>query len=194
MTVRLTLVSPVGNEALREARFDDDTPLDARGLAQAEAAIGLLPPAVRVYASPSPRCRQTALGLGLDAEPESAIAACAMGRWRGQTLEAVAAEDEAAVAQWLGDPNSAPHGGESLRDFRTRIGTWLDSLHRHTGRVIAVAEPDTIRAAIVHALAAPDHTFWRLDVRPLTATDLTGRANRWNLQTGRPLGTTARNH
>ena len=111
-----------------------------------------------------------------------------MGHWRGQTLEALAVTDEAAVAQWLGDPSAAPHGGESLRDFRVRVGAWLDGLHSLVGRVVAVAETDTIRAAVLHALAAPDHAFWRLDVRPLTATDLSGRAGRWNLRNGRPLG------
>lgn len=187
MTVRLTLVSPATSEALRGVRFDDDSPLDADGLARAEAATGLLPPAVHVYAAPSLRCRQTARALGLDAAPLSAIAACDMGSWRGQALEALAVTDEQAVAQWLDDPGAAPHGGESLRDLRIRVGAWLDGLQGLTGRVIAVAEPDAVRAAVVHALAAPDHAFWRLDVRPLTATELSGRAGRWNLRTGRPL-------
>ncbi|UGQ11706.1 histidine phosphatase family protein [Yinghuangia sp. ASG 101] len=188
MTIRLTLVSPATNGASRGVRFDDDSPLDAEGLARAEAATGWLPPAVHVHVSPSVRCRQTARALGLDAEPLSAIAACDMGHWRGRTLGALAATDEHAVARWLGDPDAAPHGGESLRDFRARIGVWLDGLHGLTGRVIAVAEPDTIRAALIHALAAPDQAFWRLDIRPLTATDLSGRAGRWNLRNGRPLG------
>ncbi|MYV69036.1 histidine phosphatase family protein, partial [Streptomyces sp. SID2131] len=32
MTVRLTLVPPATNDALREVRFDDDSPLDPAGL------------------------------------------------------------------------------------------------------------------------------------------------------------------
>ena len=44
-----------------------------------------------------------------------------------------------------------------------------------------------IRAALVHALDLPPRTFWRLDVAPLTATELSGRSDRWNLRCGLPL-------
>ncbi|MEU1230669.1 histidine phosphatase family protein [Streptomyces sp. NPDC005828] len=188
MTLRLTLISPATSEALREVRFDDDGPLDPAGIARAEAVASALDPSPRAYTSPSPRCRGTARALGLLAEPLDALAGCAMGRWRGQTLEAVAAAEEAGVSAWLSDPAAAPHGGESLRDLRVRVGAWLDGLTAGSGRVTAVAEPDVIRAAMVHALAAPDVTAWRLDVRPLTAVHLTGRAGRWNLRAGESVG------
>lgn len=187
MTVRITLISPATNEALREVRFDDNSPLDPVGLARAEAAASALAPTPRAYTSPSPRCRQTAQALGLVAEPVAALAACHMGRWQGRTLTEVAGTEEAALAAWLSDPTASPHGGESLRDLRVRTAGWLDSLHDGTGRVIAVTEPDVIRAAVIHALSAPDHAFWRLDIRPLTATDLSGRAERWNVTAGRAL-------
>lgn len=187
MTVRLTLISPATNEALRDVRFDDDSPLDPTGLARAETAAGALAPTRRAYTSPSARCRQTARALGVKAEPLTVLAACDAGRWRGRTLTEVAATEEAAVAAWLGDPTAAPHGGESLRDLRVRVAAWLDTLHGETGRIVAVTEPDVVRAAVIHALSAPDQAFWRLDVRPLTATELTGRAGRWNIGTGHTL-------
>ncbi|MER7953037.1 histidine phosphatase family protein [Streptomyces sp. NPDC096079] len=187
MTVRLTLISPATSEALREVRFDDDGPLDPAGVARAEAVAGSLGPVPHAYSSPSPRCRRTARALGLAAEPVDALAGCAMGRWRGRTLEAVVAAEEAAVAAWLSDPAAAPHGGESLRELRVRVGAWIDGLGDGVGRVTAVVEPDVVRAATVHALAAPDAMAWRLDVRPLAAVHLTGRAGRWNLRAGEPL-------
>ncbi|MEU2237160.1 histidine phosphatase family protein [Streptomyces vietnamensis] len=188
MTVRLTLISPATSEALREVRFDDDGPLDPAGIARAEAVASAVDASPRAYTSPSRRCRGTAEALGLTAEPLDALAGCAMGRWRGQTLAAVAAAEEAGVSTWLSDPTAAPHGGESLCDLRVRVGAWLDGLADGTGRVTAVAEPDVIRAAMVHALAAPDAMVWRLDVRPLTAVHLSGRAGRWNVRAGEPLG------
>ncbi|GHJ93227.1 hypothetical protein SNE510_27460 [Streptomyces sp. NE5-10] len=45
-----------------------------------------------------------------------------MGRWCGRTLEEVAGAEAEAVSLWLSDPAAAPHGGESLREFRTLIG------------------------------------------------------------------------
>ncbi|WP_306337350.1 histidine phosphatase family protein [Streptomyces sp. KL118A] len=189
MTVRLTLMSPATSHALKEVRFDDDGPLDPAGVARAKAAAGSLAPATAAYTSPSPRCRGTAHALGLSgAEPLDALAACDMGRWRGRTLDSVASAEAEAVALWLGDPTAAPHGGESLREVRDRVAAWLDTLgERAAGHVAAVVEPDVIRAALVHALSAPDEAFWRLDVRPLTATRLSGRSGRWNLQSGHDL-------
>ncbi|WP_431046104.1 histidine phosphatase family protein [Streptomyces sp. P1-3] len=191
MTVRVTLISPATSEALREVRFDHDSPLDPAGLAAAEAAAGAFGTDGQAYASPGLRCRQTARALGLAAEPLADLATCDMGRWRGQRLEAVAAAEEEAVTAWLTDPTAAPHGGESLRDTRMRVGAWLDALPDGAGRVVAVVEPDVVRTAVVHVLSAPDHAFWRLDVRPLTATELSGRAQRWNVQGGRPVQPTA---
>ncbi|MGP3689219.1 histidine phosphatase family protein [Streptomyces sp. IBSNAI002] len=187
MTVRLTLISPATSEALRDVRFDDESPLDPAGTARTEAAAAAVPRTARSYASPSLRCRQTARALGLRPEPAPALAGCDMGRWRGLTLDAVAAAEGEAVAAWLSDPSAVPHGGESLRDVRTRVGTWLDALPAQPGLLTAVVEPDVIRAALIHALEAPDGSFWRLDVRPLSTLHLTGRANRWNLRLGNPL-------
>ncbi|MEV8019843.1 histidine phosphatase family protein [Streptomyces sp. NPDC086554] len=188
MTVRLTLVSPATSQALKEVRFDDDSPLDPAGIARAEAAAGSLPPAVATYTSPSPRCRRTAQALGLaPAEPLAALAACDMGRWQGQTLDSVASAEAEAVALWLDDPTAVPHGGESLHDVRLRVAAWLDTLGSPAGHVVAVVEPDVIRAALVHALSAPDQAFWRLDIRPLTATRLSGRTGRWNVRSGDAL-------
>ncbi|MFI9123141.1 histidine phosphatase family protein [Streptomyces bikiniensis] len=186
MTVRLTLVPPAVNASLREVRFDAGGPLDPAGLARAEALAPAFRPATRAYASPSARCLGTARALGLSAEPAPGLAGCAMGRWRGRTLEDVAATEGAGLAAWLSDPEAAPHGGESLRDLRVRVGAWLDALREEAGRVTAVVEPDVVRAATVHALGVPDATARRLDVRPLTAVHLSGRGGRWNLRIGEP--------
>lgn len=199
MTIRVTLVSAALSTALREARFDDDGPLDPAGREQARAAAPALRTAGRVFASPSVRCAATAESLGLRATPTPALAGCAMGRWTGRTLAEVAAADEDGVARWLADPAAAPHGGESLLDLLARVGGWLDALTagegatpagegapRVGGPVLAVVEPDVVRAAALHALAAPAPAFWRLDVPPLTVTDLSGRAGRWNVRWGSP--------
>lgn len=188
MTVRVMLISPAMNAALREARFAGDAALDQAGIRLARAAVGAVPAADRWLRGPSRRCAGTSEALGLRPTVEHALRDWEMGRWSGARLSAVSEDEPDDVAAWLADPSTAPHGGESLLELCARAGTWLESLHGgDAGRVAGVAEPAVIRAAVVHALALPPQAFWRLDVAPLTLTELSGRAGRWNLHCGRPL-------
>ncbi|MFF2849647.1 histidine phosphatase family protein [Streptomyces sp. NPDC058001] len=188
VTTRVTLISPAVGRDLREVRFAGEGPVDAEGLRRARSAAGNLPAADRVAVSPSRRCRDTAVALGL-APDDGAVAPTGwdVGRWRGRTLDEVTAQDPGAVREWLTDPSGAPHGGESLTGLRERVGGWLDATVAGTGRMVAVVEPDVVRAAVVHALGVPDATFWRIDAGPLAAVALTGRSGRWNLRVGTPL-------
>jgi len=183
------LISPAISAALREARFDDDCPLDASGLRLARAAAGTLPPVSGVWVSPTARCRETAQALGLDAGSLDGPGGLDAGRWRGATLTEVTEREPEALAQWLTDPRSAPHGGESVRELCERVSHWLDdAAARVAGRSAAVVEPEVVRAATVRALGAPESAFWRIDVPPLAATELSGRAGRWNVRVGWQLG------
>lgn len=188
MTSRVTLVSPATTPSLRRARFDAGDSLDAGGAARARAAAGSLPAAGRFLASPSARCRETASSLGLTASEETVLAGLDVGRWRGRTLEEVGTAEPEAVARWLADPGAAPHGGESVRDLCERVARWLETCGRADGRTVCVVEPEVVRAVVVNVLGTPEIAFWRLDVPPLTATELTGRSGRWNLRLGHPLG------
>ncbi len=187
MTTRVMLVSPAAGDAQREVRFDHDGPLSEAGLRRVRAAAGSLPAADRIFASPSVRCRDTAVELGLSARSAPELAGCAMGAWRGRTLAEVAGAEPVAVSGWLSDPDFDGHGGESLRALCDRIEGWLTRVALDAGRVVAVVEPDVVRAAAVCALRVPADAFWRLDVPPLTATELSGRGGRWNLGLGRAL-------
>ncbi|MPY50740.1 histidine phosphatase family protein [Streptomyces acidicola] len=187
MTSRVMLVSPAMNAALREARFDDGCPLDPSGLQAARAAAGTLKSPDRARISPTVRCQETATALGLAAEEAPELAGLDVGRWRGATLAEVGAGEPEAVARWLADPESAPHGGESVRALCDRAARWLETAAQDDGRTVAVVEPELVRAVVVRVLGAPESAFWRVDVPPLAATELSGRAGRWNLRLGRPL-------
>jgi broad specificity phosphatase PhoE len=179
------LVAPALGAELRAARFGDDRPLTDAELAPARTLAA--PRADRVLAAPSPRCGQSARALGLAPEDEPALADLDAGRWRGRRIDELASAEPQLIGSWLSDPDFAPPGGESVSALLARVGAWLEALPADTGRLLAVAEPATVRAAVVHALALPPAAFWRLDVAPLTVTALSGRAGRWNLRCGASL-------
>ncbi|MFE1434530.1 histidine phosphatase family protein [Streptomyces griseoaurantiacus] len=187
MTSRVTLLSPATSPSLRRALFYDGDALDEAGAARAREAAGVLPAPARVLLSPSARCRGTAAALGLEGVAAAELAGLDVGRWRGRALEEVAAAEPEAMARWLADPGSAPHGGESVEGLCARVARWLEEERGDAVRTLAVVEPEVVRAAVAGALSAPAAAFWRLDVPPLTLTELSGRAGRWNVRLGRPL-------
>ncbi|MCX4802667.1 MULTISPECIES: histidine phosphatase family protein [unclassified Streptomyces] len=185
MHVRVSLVAAARSSSLLAERFDDDRPLDGPGWRSVEsAAQGLVPlgAAELRYCSPTPRSRATGEALGYAPLAQPALRECDMGRWRGLTLAEVTAHEPGAVELWLSDPWSAPHGGESLLAFISRIGGWLDTRPADDGgAIVAVAEPSVVRAALVYALKAPPLTYWNVDVRPLSTMTLTGWSGDWHL-------------
>ncbi|QES53863.1 histidine phosphatase family protein [Streptomyces venezuelae] len=190
MHVRVSLVAAARSSSLLAERFDDDRPLDGAGWRSVEsAAQGLVPlgAAELRYCSPTPRSRATGEALGYAPLAQPALRECDMGRWRGLTLAEVTAQEPGAVDQWLSDPWSAPHGGESLLAFISRVGGWLDTRPADDGgAIVAVAEPSVVRAALVYALKAPPLTYWNVDVRPLSTMTLTGWSGRWHLSLQAP--------
>ena len=59
------------------------------------------------------------------------------------------------MQSWMLDPDAAPHGGESLALFSTRIARWLDDQAAQDGRVTVITHGEVVKAAVVHALGAP---------------------------------------
>jgi broad specificity phosphatase PhoE len=186
MDVRLTLLATARSSSPREVRFGDERSLDATGWRETERAAPALVHLAAAdlrYCSPSPRCRETGRALGLSPLAQPALSGCDMGRWHGRTVDEVMAYEPRAVDTWLAEPRAAPHGGESLLGFIARVGGWLDSRHVDGGgHVLAVAEPDVVRAALVYALKAPPHSYWSIDALPLTVVTLTGWAGHWALR------------
>ncbi|MGV9452678.1 histidine phosphatase family protein [Streptomyces sp. NPDC003635] len=186
MSLRVTFVAAARSSSLLTERFQDDRPLDQAGWDEVQrVAHDLVPLSVAElrYCSPTPRCRATGDALGYAPLVQLALRDCDMGRWGGLTLGEAMAREPDAVDAWLADPRGTPHGGESLLAFIGRVGGWLDTRPvGDGGRIVAVAEPSVIRAALVYALKAPPATYWNLDVRPLSTTTVIGRAGRWNLR------------
>ncbi|KUN36957.1 histidine phosphatase family protein [Streptomyces longwoodensis] len=196
MALRVTFVAAARSTPALAERFQDDRPLDQAGWEEVQRAAGELIPLAAAelrYCSPTPRSRATGDALGYAPLVQLALRDCDMGRWQGLTLGEAMAREPEAVDAWLADPRSAPHGGEPLLAFIARVGGWLDTRPvEDGGRIVAVAEPSVIRAALVYALMAPPATYWNLDVRPLSTTTVTGRGGRWNLRFDGVAGETLR--
>jgi broad specificity phosphatase PhoE len=166
----LRLVAAGPTRSLRRAVFGGDDPLDEGGRSTART-MQIAGPWV---CAPSRAAQQTVLELGgTNALLEPALSDPDYGTWVGRALS------EVDPAQWLTDPDAAPHGGESLSAVRARAGAWLD---RQTGTTLtAVTHTTIVRALLAYALSMPPDGIWSLEVAPLSVSHLTYRAGRWHL-------------
>jgi len=178
---RLSLISHAATAAQRRAAFPLDEPLESVDYAKVMELGWHSPQAQQIFCGPELRARQTAQALGLQQEISHALRDCDYGRWVGQNLDEVQASEPEGVLKWLTDPEVAPHEGESVAKLIERVGTWLDQLEG-TGHTIAVTHPAVIRAAIVYILDAPLQMFWRIDIAPLSLTDLRFNGRSWTLR------------
>ncbi len=167
-------------DAVQRAAFPLDEALDAAGLEAAGELAGRLGRG-EALCGPSRRACETAAAAGLRAEVVPALSECDFGTWAGRTLAEVSEQDPEGTRAWMTDPDARPHGGETLAELRKRVGDWLDEQAPLEGRAIAVTHGGVVKAAVVHALAAPPLAFWRVDVAPLTATELHAHDGRWTL-------------
>jgi broad specificity phosphatase PhoE len=174
---RLVLVRHAPTASTRISAFPRDEHLDEEGRA---AAASLAVPAHReARSSPAARCLQTASVLGVEPVVDQALAECDFGAWAGLALRDL---DPADASAWMTDPDAAPHGGESLRAFAARVARWIDEQATRDGSVLAITHGGVVKAALVHALAAPLEAFWQIDAAPLTVTELHAHDGRWTLR------------
>lgn len=179
---RLTLVCHGATPAVRTGAFPADEALEPGEVQNAQAIAGHLRRAHRVLTSPALRARQTADALGLEFVVDAALADIDYGRWAGKTLAAVHEAHSDDVTDWMNNPASAPHGGESIHDFLVRIADWMSAHVHDGGHTIVVTHASVIRAAVLNVLQAPDSAFWRIDVEPLSSMQMSSDGRRWMLR------------
>ncbi len=179
MTMRLVFVSHAPTSFTRRAAFPQDVPVEP---IHSRGQLGRLTGA---YAGPELRCVQTGQSFGLEPTVDAALRDWDYGSWAGRTLDEI---EPTELKAWLTDPDSAPHGGDSLSAVLKRVGEWLGSVAFPAGRTAVFTHPAVIRAAIVHALGAPAAAFWRVDIAPLSTTRLSGSPGRWTLTGLSPSG------
>jgi broad specificity phosphatase PhoE len=181
VTTRLSLISHAATQAQRRAAFPLDEPLEQQEISKINALGWIAPKAQRVLFAPEQRTQQTARALGLSATEAPELQDCDYGVWRGRELSELQTQDPEGIAAWLTDPAATPHQGESIANLIDRVARWLDHL-KEDGHTIAVTHPAVIRGAIIHVLNAPLSSFWRVDIAPLTLTDLRFNGRIWTLR------------
>lgn len=169
---RLTLIAHAPTCARKPARFalDESLQMDWQQARLSQAQRFKRAP--RLLCGPEARTRQTAGLFGESAQVEQALRDCDLGRWQGMAIDAIQHAEPEALQAWLTNSTAAPHGGESVAQLCERVAQWLGTLEQAPGHVLAVTHPFVIRAALLHALQCPPAMFNRIDVEPLSSTEL----------------------
>jgi broad specificity phosphatase PhoE len=111
------------------------------------------------------------------------LAECDFGAWAGRSLAEIHAEDPAATECWMTDPDARPHGGETLTELSNRVGAWLeDAAGSDDGCLVAITHGGVVKAAVAHVLGAPLMACWRIDIEPLTITELRAHDRQWTVR------------
>jgi broad specificity phosphatase PhoE len=186
MAPRVTLICHASTRALRAATFGGDDPIDDVGRAKAERLEGTLRRIDQCLTSPALRARETAAALGLPATVDERLRDCDFGRWTGRKLSQVIVREPRKLMSWISNPSSAPHGGETIPQVMERVAAWISEPDRSKGHTVAITHASVIRAAIVYVIQAELRSFWRIDVSPLSLTDLRTNGRRWVLRSTGP--------
>lgn len=166
---RLTLICHAITPLQKRGGFPDDEAVAMDWQGAALSLADRYKTRRRLRCGPEARARQTAGLFGSDAEVDDALRDADFGRWKGQDIGGLASE---ALNAWLTDSASAPHGGESVDQLCARVGRWMQSLEAVPGHVVAVTHPFVIRAALLYVMQCPVSMFYRIDVEPLSSTEL----------------------
>ena len=181
MNSSITFISHAATPALRRAAFPADEALEESETARLQSVRWKAPRAQHILSAPEKRAQMTALSLNLSAFITEDLCDCNFGSWRGRELSEVQQDDPAGLVSWFTDPAAAPHGGESIETLVLRVKAWMDR-QRDAGHTIAVTHPSIIRSAIILVLDAPLQSFWRVDVAPMSLTDLRYNGSTWTLR------------
>ncbi len=155
-------------------------PLNDEGRAQARATGEWLAPLSGTFdaliSSPVRRTRQTAEILAqffdLEIEEEHGVAEMEFGTWDGMSFTQVHEQWPDEISSWLGDLESAPHGGESFRAVEKRVLEGRDRMvaSYEGSTVVVVSHVTPIKTLVAEALGAPLEAVYRMELAPASVT------------------------
>ena len=155
-----------------------DVPLNAAGLAQAEATgrriaadvtLSHTGPPAAVYSSPLARAVKTAQAIAghfsLTVQVHAGLADIDYGQWQGLTPDEARARWPEMVDAWYSAPHTARiPGGETLDALSARAMAAVNELAaRHAGQsIVLVGHTVVNRVILLGVLGLPTSHFWRL--------------------------------
>jgi len=155
-------------------------PLNDEGREQARATGEWLAPLSGTFdalvSSPVRRTRETAEILAeffdLEVEEEPGIAEMEFGTWDGMSFTEVHEKWPDELGAWLGDLESAPHGGESFRVVEKRVLEGRDRMvASYDGQtVVVVSHVTPIKTLVADALGAPLEAVYRMELAPASVS------------------------
>jgi len=90
------------------------------------------------------------------------------GEWEGSNFSAISKHDAESLKKWRQDPlNNAPTGGETLREFSSRISEFFDILiEKHQKeKIIVVTHGGVIKVWLSELFNMPVDKFWQIEVQ-----------------------------
>ena len=166
---RLTLICHAVTPLQKQGRFADDESVAMDWQGAALSLAGRYRKNLRLVCAPEARARQTAGLFSADPVIEEGLRDGNFGDWKGRDIAQL---NNDQLKDWMTDSASAPHGGESVEQVCTRVAQWMKTLETQPGHVVAITHPFVIRAAMLYVLQFPVSMFYRIDVEPLSATEL----------------------
>ena len=126
--------------------------------------------------SPVRRTRETAeivaKFLDLEITEEPGLAEMEFGSWDGLSFTEVREKWPDELSAWLGDLDSAPHGGESFRSVEKRVLEGKERLlASYAGQtVVVVSHVTPIKTLVAEALGAPLDSVYRMELAPASVS------------------------
>lgn len=148
-----------------------DSPLSKTGWGTMEQAVSLVEQDWDVIiTSPKQRCKRFAMALAenlkVSFEVEPGFREINFGRWEGLTFKDVWKAEANKVQAFYTDPESNPHGGESVAQMTDRVMmAWSTMLERHAGkRILLVNHGGIMRVLLSELLSIPMSSVSKMDV------------------------------
>ncbi|MFC3150991.1 histidine phosphatase family protein [Litoribrevibacter euphylliae] len=148
-----------------------DSPLSKKGWETLDNAIASVETDWDVIiTSPKQRCKRYAMALAEELkkpfEIDTGFREINFGRWEGLTFKDVWKAESDNVTAFYTQPDSNPHGGESVAQMTQRVNAaWSKMLARHQGkRILLVNHGGIIRVLLSELLSIPMSSVSKMEV------------------------------